>query len=355
MGVKTADNCGQRPQDWAEEVDSTHLAEGSALAAVKPLNWHELWANDAPAVEWLAEPLVARGRLTAIYSPPKAGKSLLMLEIAAAIATGRTVLGRRTTPARVMYLDMENDPRGDTLVRLQDMGYQPEDLDNLVMFSFPQLRPFNTPSGGRELLALAQAWRVDVVIIDTVSRLVEGEENANDTWNGFYMYAGLLLKRAGIACVRLDHTGKDVTRGQRGGSAKAGDVDAVWRLSASGNTIRIVCEMARQVLAEPDQELTLTRHTQPLRHDRTISQAMEARDLRIANLSADLDRLGVLPNVGRTTAGKVLRGAGVRYSTEELSQAIQTRKNLSGGLSGQPPAAHLSDDPTDSLGQEGLI
>ena len=31
--------------------------------------------------------------------------------------------------------------------------------------------------------------------------------------------------------VRLDHTGKDETKGQRGGSAKSGDVDAIWRLS----------------------------------------------------------------------------------------------------------------------------
>ena len=31
--------------------------------------------------------------------------------------------------------------------------------------------------------------------------------------------------------VRLDHTGKDQTKGQRGGSAKYGDVDAVWKLT----------------------------------------------------------------------------------------------------------------------------
>jgi hypothetical protein len=56
------------------------------------------------------------------------------------------------------------------------------------------------------------------VVIDTVSRAIDGEENSNDTW----------LNQLGIAMIRLDHSGKDETKGMRGGSAKSGDVDAVW-------------------------------------------------------------------------------------------------------------------------------
>jgi hypothetical protein len=36
----------------------------------------------------------------------------------------------------------------------------------------------------------------------------------------------------GVACLRLDHFGKDAERGSRGSSAKNQDVDHVWELSA---------------------------------------------------------------------------------------------------------------------------
>lgn len=61
-----------------------------------------------------------------------------------------------------------------------------------------------------------------MVVIDTISRAVGGEENDNDTWLNFYQYTGLRLKQAKVSVIRLDHTGKDLTEGERGGSAKAG-------------------------------------------------------------------------------------------------------------------------------------
>ena len=46
------------------------------------------------------------------------------------------------------------------------------------------------------------------------------------------MYRNTLapLKQRGIAVLRLDHQGKDGSSGQRGSSAKDGDVDTIWRL-----------------------------------------------------------------------------------------------------------------------------
>ena len=40
----------------------------------------------------------------------------------------------------------------------------------------------------------------------------------------------MALKEAGIALLRIDHAGKDLTRGQRGTSAKRDDVEVVWFL-----------------------------------------------------------------------------------------------------------------------------
>lgn len=231
-----------------------------------PLDWEKLWASDYEE-EWICEPLLAARRLVALYSAPKVGKSLLMLEIAAGIASGKSIFGYPAQPPRrVLYIDMENDPQGDIRTRLIDMGYEPHELGNLVYLSFPQFDYFDTKKGGEQLLAVAQHYGVEVVVIDTVSRVIGGEENANDTWLNFNRLTGVLMKRAGISMIRLDHAGKDEAKGQRGGSAKSGDVDAVWRLRVAGDDlIEMECEARRFQIAET--WLTLKRKEGPLRHE----------------------------------------------------------------------------------------
>lgn len=230
------------------------------------LDWRALWDDDT-VDEWLLYPLIPARRLVALFSPPKVGKSLLMLEVAVGIARGDCeVLGAKLAEGRkVLYVDFENDPRGDIRSRLQAMGRTPEELENLVYLSFPSLAYLDTVMGGLQLEAVAKHYGVELVVIDTISRAVQGEENANDTWLSFYRNTGVRLKNAGIACVRLDHTGKDESKGMRGGSAKNGDVDAAWQLSAVSDDL-FVLECTANRLPIGEKRLAIRRHVAPLRH-----------------------------------------------------------------------------------------
>ena len=225
-----------------------------------------LWENDEPE-EWVLEPLLPARRLVALFSPPKVGKSLFMLDLAVAVAQGKAFLGYQPpAPQVVLYVDFENDPRGDIRTRLVSMGVKPGDLGNLRYLSYPQLAKLDTLAGGMELLTVAQHHGAAVIVIDTISRAVGGEENDNDTWLAFYRNTGQQLKAAGIACIRLDHTGKDETRGMRGGSAKYGDVDAVWAMTKiTDTTLRLECTAHRLPIGE--KVLTIDRHLAPLRHE----------------------------------------------------------------------------------------
>lgn len=306
-----------------------------------PIDWTTLFADDAPAEDWIFEPLIARGRGVSIYSGPKVGKSLLMLELAAAVATGGTFLGAAVKRRRVVYVDMENDPRGDVRTRLSALGYtSPGDLSWLVYYSFPTLSSLDTPAGGQQLHDAAVFHGADLVIIDTVSRTVRGEEDSNDTWLNFYRHTGIHLKRSGIGYVRLDHSGKDSTKGQRGGSAKGGDVDAVWRLSkVSGDTLRLECEMSRQMIGT--RELTLHRRSYPvLRHE--LSDAGAAVDAAELEIVDHLDRLEVPVSAGRDVCRAALREAGVKVSTTALSGAVRRRKDQAETCPGQVEPRPLS-------------
>ena len=305
--------------DTADE--HTQLRREYVLDHLPAIDWHALWADETEE-DWIVEPLLPARRLIALYSAPKVGKSLLMLEIAAAIATGREILGTTPTPRRILYVDFENDPRADIRERLRNMGYGPHDLDNLTLLSFPTLASLDSEKGSQELMSAIEVYGAEVVVIDTVSRSIAGDENENDTWLDFYRHTGLKLKQAGVALIRLDHSGKDETKGQRGGSAKSGDVDAVWRMSRSSDDLYdLVCEANRLPILE--RQLTIRRLEEPLRHE-VVTNAYRAKrdellaDLTKAQMPKDLD-------MPLRDVHKLARDMGVKFAGKALNKDVWTR------------------------------
>jgi hypothetical protein len=325
--------------DMTPEQAEAELRERWVREHLPALDWHAIWADDTEE-EWIVEPLIAARRLVALYSAPKVGKSILLLEIAAAIATGRGMFGYPPTggPRRTLYVDFENDPRGDTRARLIDMGYAPDDLANLVMLSFPTLAALDTDDGGRQLMAAVLTYRCELVVIDTVSRSVEGDENENDTWLKFYRSTGLRLKQAGVALVRLDHSGKDPTKGQRGGSAKSGDVDAIWHLrKVDEEVLELECDAARMTV--PETKLTLRRLDGPLRHQVDGLAVRRARDELLDRLAQARVPKDPPPTIRQ--AGDALRAAGITFTKGLLTRGLLDRY---AGLPATWTPAPMGDD-----------
>lgn len=289
------------------------------------IDWHELWTREDDE-EWILEPLLPARRLIALYSAPKVGKSLLMLELAVAIARGTSALGvTPDRPRRVLYVDFENDPQADIRERLIAMGHGPDDLDNLCYLSFPSLATLDSANGGLELMAAAETYGCEVVVVDTVSRAIAGEENENDTWLAFYRHTGKALKAAGVSLVRLDHSGKDQDKGQRGGSAKSGDVDAVWRLKAvTDDTFQLDCEANRMPVAE--RSLVLHRHQFPLRHDVDPTGRVAAWNAKVEAVIGALDAAGADKETGSTKAREIVRAAGLKARNEVIAEALRKRR-----------------------------
>jgi hypothetical protein len=290
-GDPTTDHPQLRP--WEYDPNLAHLPPQDAQRQwvtdnLGLINWHQLW-EDETEEEWIAYPLLPARRLIALYSAPKVGKSLLLLELAAGIASGRPILGNPAGPKRVvLYVDFENDPKADIRERLQNMGYTPSDLDNLKVLSFPTMDALDSAKGSEQLMAAVQAFNAELVVIDTVSRAIAGDENENDTWLDFYRHTGLKLKQAQVALVRLDHAGKDEAKGQRGGSAKSGDVDAVWRMTRTSDDLYdLICEANRMPIDPESRILTIERvdgdRLEHIVKGDKIRAKREALDAAIAN------------------------------------------------------------------------
>ncbi len=84
---------------------------------------HTFWEGP-DEIAWQSEGLLPRAALSIVAGPPKAGKTLLALNLALAVAQGRPFLGRRCEPARVGLIQLE-DPEVLVRRRLKTMTENP--------------------------------------------------------------------------------------------------------------------------------------------------------------------------------------------------------------------------------------
>ncbi len=282
----------------------------------EPLDWAELFAEtDDDEPDWLVADILERGRSHVIYAPKKHNKSLITQVYCGQLAKD---------PVPTVYLDLENS-RADIRSRFRAMGHTPEQLAQLHYFSFPTLAMLDTPAGGAQLAALVERYQAELVVLDTTSRVVGGEENDADTFRKLYRYALIPLKAAGVTVLRLDHAGKDISAGQRGSSAKGDDVDTVWQLiKHDEDHFTLKCDAQRTGHHPPT--IALVRQLNPL----MIVRADAGSDPpAIAAAIAELDRLQVPLDASRRGAHAVLTAAGIKIGNGPLTQALRTRRDRS--------------------------
>ncbi|MGY1857529.1 AAA family ATPase [Modestobacter sp. SYSU DS0290] len=252
-----------RADPWVEQATDEEAEQ--LPGGIQSVDWADFWATEPTPIRYLVDPLIADGEVTRVYAQAKVGKSLLMLECAAGLATGRGALGKVTGESvSVVYVDQENTP-DDWRTRLSDMGYGPDDdWSSLHWFSLQSWPPLDTAAGGAELLRVVQERGARLVVLDTQSKLLEGEEDKSFTGAAFYRHTLLPLKRLGVAVVVIDHAGKDGSS-PRGSSTKQDDVDTIWRVEKAGSgRVRLVRTHGRKRHAVDD--LRLVREADPLRH-----------------------------------------------------------------------------------------
>lgn len=325
----------ERPAFGESVVDSArHLAAvaddppstGEATGILPALDWHETFANASLDPEWLVPDLFEAGGCYALYSPAKAGKSLLTLDMVAALATGRSVLGHPpAAPVPVLYVDHENSHR-DIVQRLTAMGYAPSDLDGRLFYlSFPRMHPLDTTAGGAQLFAAVQHYGARAVTLDTVGRMIAGPENDADTWHALYRCTLAILKGAGITSVRLDHLGKDEERGMRGSSAKVSDVDAAYRLSRVDDSGVIRLERTHTRNGNGPDEIVFRQDADPLRH---VPTGQTAGDVEVAKVIRLLDMEGVPAEWGRDRVSRFLRSLDppVKVRNDKISRVCAVRQ-----------------------------
>lgn len=308
--------------DYEEELQKLRAYQDGLVngARFTPEDWAAMFLHEAHT-EWLVEDIWPIGRSIHLHAQRKTGKSLMALWIAANIAEGRNPFTMETQePKKVGYYDWEMT-EDDLLERVQDMGFTPETLKNLNYYLHPPIPALDTSEGGKALLENVIAHGEQVVIIDTMARVTEGDENSNDTYIRFYRYTGAPLKAAGISLLRLDHEGHEGGR-SRGASAKADDVDVVWQLRTVEDGMQFIRKAAR--ISWVPETVTVRQNTEPTL---VFSRSHGGWPEGTKEKAAELDAIEAPKDISRRKAASLLKDAGyVVGKVATLNAALKYRR-----------------------------
>lgn len=208
-------------EQWVEWVE----AQNDDLPDLE--NLANLDFNHLPA---LSEPLIdgvlRKGHKMLIAGPSKAGKSFALIELAVAIAEGRSWLGFDCTQGKVLYLNLEVD-KASFLHRLanvyQTLHWKPNNLGNITIW---HLRGKSAPMDKLtpKLVRRAAKEGYTAIIIDPIYKVLTGDENSAEQMSRFCNEFDKICSQLGCAVIYCHHHSKGFQ----------GEKSAMDRASGSG-------------------------------------------------------------------------------------------------------------------------
>lgn len=179
---------------------------------------------DRKPLTWLIKGVLPRAELAVLFGASGSGKSFLVFDMAAAIATGQPWRDRKVTQGRVVVIVAEGAlgyrNRLAAYVRQHDGGFPGigiiADQPNLL--------------ADRDHLELAKQIEAkggaDLIVIDTLAAASPGaNENAGEDMGKIIAHCKQLHKATGALVLLVHHSGKDESKGARGWSGLRAAVD----------------------------------------------------------------------------------------------------------------------------------
>jgi hypothetical protein len=199
--------------------------------ANRTLSRGDIWSYQAQ-LSYVVETLILENAITMFTAESGAGKSMLLLALAAAVAQGVPFAGLRTSARPAVYLDREM-PLALVQKRLHDMG-----IERL----YPQLRILGgreedeAPGpGSRELLALARNEH-SLFIFDPLIAFANCDENDAKQVRA-HMRTYRPLCEAGGSVILSHNKSEKSESPYRGSSDHKGAIDAGWIVTRENESV----------------------------------------------------------------------------------------------------------------------
>jgi KaiC/GvpD/RAD55 family RecA-like ATPase len=190
----------------------------------------ELFDLESEGLTWVIPELLPKGETIILAGSPKAGKSLLAIDAAFAIATGEShFLGETVQRGKVLLISCDESLQS-TKSKLIKRGFRRSDSQ------FIRILPQWTIDDKNRLEQELEDFRPDVVIVDSLKRITHGSqisENSAEFADNIYSLKELFNKYSASG-ILIHHANKNNestgVNKLRGSSAIAGAVWGTWQI-----------------------------------------------------------------------------------------------------------------------------
>ena len=198
-------NIGRK--SWVDWLD---YAEGvtDTLPDMEPLS---VYRDNPPALpEELIKGILRRGHKMLISGSSKAGKSFLLMELCAALASGSKWLGFDCRKGKVLYINLEIDPAScvDRFLRIfRRLRLDFSHLDNIVIWN---LRGHAVPLNELvpKLTRRVRDMDLEAIVIDPIYKVITGDENNASEMGAFCNQFDKICNETGCSTIYCHHHSK---------------------------------------------------------------------------------------------------------------------------------------------------
>jgi hypothetical protein len=215
---------------------------------------------DAEGLESLPDPepliqgVLDKDTLNWLQGKPNHGKSLLALDIAACVASGKEWYGFKCEQGIVLYVVAEGS-KGAKKRKTAWEIHNEQKMSPQVKF-LPRNVRFKNQSDHAKLYRTVEQLQPVLIILDTQARVAAGiEENSNTQMGEFVEALDRLRLICGSAVLTVHHESRDGTN-LRGGSVMEGAAETVLRIKKEADT-RVIVSCEKQKDDAPFTDLLL--------------------------------------------------------------------------------------------------
>lgn len=285
-------------------------------------DWKVLSIDDLlnmPPPSWIVEGALQEQSVAVLFGPPGEGKSFVALDIALCMAAGIDWHGHAVTPGNVLFVAAEGAAGLGVRIQAWIREHGLASTPSAFQFFLHELT-FADRDMAEDFLDFvadeAKVAKPRLIVVDTLSQTATGfEENSNTDMAAYFKRAQGLVNRTGATILVIHHTGKDASKGERGGLAIRGNVDTSIE--------------ARRVDAEGKRYVALHARKQKNGEERHIVELEMVRRVFVARDGTETSSLVLSPSlrsVAESDAG---------FLSEEVRLHDWIAKRLGGNGSAQ--------------------
>lgn len=250
----------EQTKDAPESTPLDEGSQGQSLPKNKPLfpliSAARLTVKPVPT-NWLIQNIIERGSLNLLFGEPSAGKSLFALDWAFCMASGIDWHGSRTQKTDVVIIAGEGFAGMARRLKALETKYGKTVPEQLYISERPA--DLSDEKGAAWVAGSIKALcrNPGLVIVDTLHRNMDGDENSSQDIGRFIANLDSFIKPLGAAVLVVHHSGHGDKQRSRGSSSIRAAMDGEFSATKDGDSIILSCHKAKDFEAFKPQQFKL--------------------------------------------------------------------------------------------------